>query len=94
MRTRINNLKALVKAYKELYKPTTFILEDGSTFVTDMGPLHYLVKHGTETPRGRIVAYPHDKKGADPITLAIYEEIENGIKNGGIEVPFDDCEIG
>ena len=52
------------------------------------------MEHGVQTPRGRIVAYACDKKGADPITLAIYEEIENGIKNGGIDIPFDDCEIG
>lgn len=93
MRTRINNLSALVREYKRRFKFTTFVLEDGSPFITDSDPLHYLIEHGVETPRGRIVAYPCDRKGADPITLAIYEEIENGIKNGGIENPFDDCDI-
>lgn len=94
MRTRINHLNALIREYKNRFTFTTFVLEDGSPFITDLDPLHYLIEHGTETPRGRIVAYPCDKKGADPITLAIYEEIENGIKNGGIEIPFDDYEIG
>ena len=94
MRTRINHLNALIREFKDRFKFITFVLEDGSPFITDSDPLQYLMEHGTETPRGRIVAYPCDKKGADPITLAIYEEIENGIKNGGIEIPFDDCEIG
>ena len=94
MRTRINHLNALIREFKDRFKFTTFVLEDGSPFITDSDPLQYLMEHGTETPRGRIVAYPCDKKGADPITLAICEEIENSIKNGGIEVPFDDCEIG
>lgn len=93
MRNRINHLNALVKVYKERFKLTTFILEDGSPFITDLDPFQYLIEHRAQTPRGRIVAYPCDKKGADPITLAIYEEIENGIKNGGIDIPFDDCEI-
>lgn len=94
MRTRINHLNALIKEYKDRFKFTTFVLEDGSPFITDLDPLQYLMEHGVQTPRGRIVAYACDKKGADPITLAIYEEIENGIKNGGIDIPFDDCEIG
>lgn len=94
MRTRINHLNALIKEYKDRFKFTTFVLEDGSPFITDSDPLQYLMEHGVQTSRGRIVAYPCDKKGADPITLAIHEEIENGIRNGGIEIPFDDCEIG
>ena len=52
MRTRINHLNALIKEYKDRFKFTTFVLEDGSPFITDSDPLQYLMEHGTETPRG------------------------------------------
>lgn len=62
MRTRINHLNALIKEYKDRFKFTTFVLEDGSPFITDSDPLQYLMEHGVQTPRGRIVAYACDKK--------------------------------
>lgn len=50
MRTRINHLNALIKEYKDRFKFTTFVLEDGSPFIIDSDPLQYLMEHGTETP--------------------------------------------
>ena len=43
MRTKINHLSALVKEYKDRFKFTTFVLEDGSPFITDLDPLQYFM---------------------------------------------------
>ena len=62
---------------------TVFILEDGSRFYADSDPLTYLLQHGPESPRGRIVGYEHEKlKDADPITISLYGHIGELIGGG------------
>mgnify|MGYP007024231107 CR=1 FL=1 len=52
---------------------TAFTLENGSRFYAEADPLTYLLQHGPESPRGRIVGYEHEKpKDADPITISLY----------------------
>ncbi len=86
MRERIKKLSAIIAKYRELNKPKVFILADGSKFETKLDPIEYLFKYGVETPRGRIVAYQRDTKGADPLTLAICDLIDEGIAAGGLKL--------
>lgn len=86
MRERIKKLSAIIAKYRELNKPKVFILADGNKFETKLDPIEYLFKYGVETPRGRIVAYQRDTKGADPLTLAICDLIDEGIAAGGLKL--------
>lgn len=52
---------------------TVFRLEDGSTFTTELDPLTYLLQYGA---RGRIISYEPPPGTKDPITSAVYAEIE------------------
>jgi hypothetical protein len=88
LNSRIKRLEDLVKEYKLSRKLSVFLLEDGSTFTTDEDPITYLMEHGIETPKGRIVAYPHETKGIDALSLSIYEMIDEGIANGGLQSLF------
>lgn len=86
MRERIKKLSAIIAKYRELNKPKVFILADGSKFETKLDPIEYLFKYGVETPRGRIVAHQRDTKGADPLTLALCDWIDEGIAAGGLKL--------
>ena len=56
---------------------TIFTLADGSRFYTEADPLAYLLQHGPESPRGRIVGYEHKEgREMDPITSAVYEHVK------------------
>lgn len=53
---------------------TVFTLEDGSRFFTDADPLTYLLQHGPQSPRGRIVGYEHQEgREVDPISRSVGE---------------------
>ena len=54
---------------------TTFKVEDGSLFYTELDPMTYLLKYGAKTERGRIVGYEPPPGPYDPITGAVYAEI-------------------
>lgn len=54
---------------------TTFKVEDGSLFYTELDPMTYLLQHGAKTERGRIVGYDPPPGTHDPITAAVYAEI-------------------
>ena len=54
---------------------TTFKVEDGSLFYTELDPMTYLLKYGAKTERGRIVGYEPPSGMQDPITAAVYSEI-------------------
>lgn len=86
MRERIKKLSAIIAKYRELNKPKVFILADGSKFETKLDPIEYLFKYGVETPKGHIVAYQRDAKASDPITLAFYDWIDEGIAAGGLKL--------
>lgn len=63
---------------------TVFTLEDGSRFLTDADPLTYLLQHGPQSPRGRIVGYEHQEgREVDPISRSVGECINELLKGGG-----------
>lgn len=82
MRERIKRLEELLKECRP--KESVFILEDGSRFTSDIGPIEYLFTIGVETPRGKIVKYCHPEEGLDPISRALYDLIDEGIAAGGL----------
>ncbi len=86
MRDRIKKLSAIIAKYRELNRPKVFILADGSKFETKLDPIEYLFKYGVETPKGHIVAYQRDTKGADPLTLALCNWVDEGIAAGGLKL--------
>ena len=86
MRDRIQKLSAIIAKYRELNRPKVFILADGSKFETKLDPIEYLFKYGVETPKGHIVAYQRDTKGADPLTLALCNWVDEGIAAGGLKL--------
>lgn len=88
---RIRRLEGLVQDYIAAQRPTVFLLESGETFTTALDPLTYLVRHGVETPQGRIAAYPHGED-VDPLSMSLYELIEDGIRRGGLADLLDGLE--
>ena len=86
MRDRIKKLSAIIAKYRELNRPKVFILADGSKFETKLDPIEYLFKYGVETPKGHIVAYQRDTKGADPLTLALCNWVDEGIAAGCLKL--------
>ena len=60
-----------------------FRLEDESLFIPDTDPVSYLIQNGVETPKGKIVGIKRPKEELDPITEALYYEIERCIKDNG-----------
>lgn len=55
---------------------TVFTLADGSRFYAEGDPLTYLLQHGPESPRGRIVGYEHKEgRDVDPISCSVGEYI-------------------
>lgn len=54
---------------------TTFKVEDGSLFYTELDPMTYLLQYGAKTERGRITGYEPPPGAHDPITAAVYAEI-------------------
>ena len=56
---------------------THFTLEDGSCFLANVDPLTYLLQHGPQSPRGRIVGYEHQEgREVDPISRSLVEYID------------------
>ena len=51
--------------------------------------MNYLIVNGVETPRGRIAAYPHPVDGVDPLSLSLYELIDEGVREGGLGYLLD-----
>lgn len=54
---------------------TVFVLEDGARFLTEDDPITYLLQHGPQSPRGRIVGYEHTEGEGDPISCSVCEYI-------------------
>lgn len=60
---------------------TTFIVEGGAEFYTDLDPFTYLAKHGAQTPDGRqIIRYSYPVDGVDELSLSLYQMIDEKIK--------------
>ena len=89
MNRQIKRIEAMLRKYQAAQHSTVFLLEDGSAFVTDQEPMNYLIVNGVETPRGRIAAYPHPVDGVDPLSLSLYELIDEGIQLGGLGYLLD-----
>lgn len=67
---------------------TVFIVEGGGEFRTAEDAFTYLRKYGAVTPDGkRIVLYPHPVEGVDPLSLSLYQMIDEAIEQGKLELP-------
>lgn len=67
---------------------TVFVVEGGAEYHTKEGPLDYLRKYGAYTHDGRrIVLYPHPIEGVDPLSLSLYQLIDEAIERGKLELP-------
>lgn len=56
---------------------TAFTLGDGTQFLTELDPLTYLLQHGPQSPRGRIVGYEHKEgREVDPISCSLGEYLK------------------
>ena len=65
-----------------------FIVEGGGEFHTRLDAFTYLRERGAYTPDGRrIVLYPHPVEGVDPLSLSLYEMLDEAIERGKLELP-------
>lgn len=89
----MNNLKARVEVLREFLKSrsteeTVFIVEGGAEYHTKQDPFDYLREHGAFTHDGRrIVLYPHPVEGVDPLSLSLYQMIDEAIEAGRLDWP-------
>lgn len=72
---------------------TTFKVEDGSLFYTELDPMTYLLKYGAKTERGRIVGYEPPPGTHDPVTGAVYAEIRRQVFGEILAHPVPDRNI-
>ena len=86
-------VEARLAALREFLKArsaneTVFIVEGGAEYHTREDPFDYLRKHGAYTNDGRrIVLYPHPVEGVDPLSLSLYQMLDEAIERGGLELP-------
>ena len=75
---------------------TVFIVEGGGEFHTSEDPFSYLPEHGAYTPDGtRIVLFPHSIEGVDPLSLSLYQLIDEAVEKGRLTLPaLESDEIG
>lgn len=67
---------------------TVFIVEDGGEFHVKMDPATYLMRYGAHTNDGqRIVLYPHPVEDVDPLSLSLYQLIDEAVEHGKLEPP-------
>ena len=67
---------------------TVFIVEGGKEFHTKQDAFTYLRKHGAYTPDGRrIVLYPHPVEGVDPLSLSLYQMLDEAVETGSLNLP-------
>ena len=67
---------------------TTFIVEGGGEFHTSEDPFSYLLEHGAYTPDGtRIVLFPHPIEGVGPLSLSLYQLIDEAVEKGRLTLP-------
>ena len=92
---------ARIAALREFLKShatgeTVFIVEGGGEYRTKEDPFNFLRKHGAYTHDGRrIVLYPHPVEGVDPLSLSLYQMLDEAIERGKLELPeLESDEIG
>ena len=67
---------------------TVFIVEGGGEYFTKEDHFNYLMQHGAYTHDGRrIVLYPHPVEGVDPLSLSLYQMIDEAIEAGRLDWP-------
>ena len=91
---RLAALQAFLKAHSDT--ETTFIIEVGTEYNVRQDPFDYLRKYGAYTHDGqRIVLYPHPVEGVDPLSLSLYQMLDEAIEHGKLELPeLESDEIG
>ena len=72
---------------------TTFKVEDGSLFYTELDPMTYLLKYGAKTERGRIVGYEPPPGAKDDLSASIYAEIRRQVFGEILAHPTPDRNI-
>ena len=80
----------MLSAYVDELRPevTTFLVAGGGEFHTPLTPEEYLMRHGAYTPDGRqIVLYPHPVEGVDPLSLSLYQMIDEAVEVGKLQFP-------
>lgn len=83
---RLVALRAFLKNHTA--DQTVFIVEGGGEFHTAADPFDYLYRHGAVTPDGRrIVCYPHPVEDTDPLSLSLYQMLDEAIEKGRLELP-------
>ena len=92
--TRLAALREFLKSRTD--GETVFIVEGGAEYHTKEDPFSYLMQHGAYTHDGRrIVLYPHQVEGVDPLSLSLYQMIDEAIEAGRLELPaLESDEIG
>ena len=75
---------------------TVFIVEGSGEFRTAEDAFAYLRKYGAVTADGkRVVLYPHPVEGVDPLSLSLYQMLDEAIERGKLELPaLESDEIG
>ena len=75
---------------------TTFIVEGGGEYHTKEDPFNYLMQHGAYTHDGRrIVLYPHPIENIYPLSLSLYQLIDEAVEKGRLTLPeLESDEIG
>ena len=67
---------------------TVFIIEGGTEYRTKQDPFDYLREHGAFTHDGRrIVLFPHPIEGVDPLSLSLYQLIDEAVEKGRLTLP-------
>ena len=94
IKTRLAALREYLKSLSA--DETTFIVEGGGEFHTSEDPFSYLLEHGAYTPDGtRIVLFPHSIEGVDPLSLSLYQLIDEAVEKGRLTLPeLESDEIG
>ena len=73
---------------------TTFIVEGGGEYHTKEDPFSYLLEHGAYTHDGRrIVLFPHPIEGVDPLSLSLYQLIDEAVEEGRLTLPALESDV-
>lgn len=91
---RIASLREFLKSHAS--GETVFIVEGGGEYYTKEDPFSYLLEHGAYTHDGRrIVLFPHPIEGVDPLSLSLYQLIDEAVEKGRLTLPaLESDEIG
>lgn len=90
MKKNFDNRLATLREYLKSLSAdeTVFIVEGGGEFHTSEDPFSYLLEHGAYTPDGRrIVLYPHPVEGVDPLSLSLYQLLDEAVEAGRLDWP-------